>query len=81
MSLCFELGCAGCEDCCPYDEDDGLCPDCHGDGTDKWNDHLLPCPTCSGRIADGVPTDTPIQRGRPYDGWIPSPDAKENSNV
>jgi DnaJ-class molecular chaperone len=30
------------------DESDRTCPECHGDGGDKWNDYTLPCPLCNG---------------------------------
>lgn len=30
------------------EEDEALCPECKGDGGDKWNDYALPCPTCGG---------------------------------
>ena len=32
------------------DSDDlgGICPECNGDGGDKWNDYILPCPLCQG---------------------------------
>jgi DnaJ-class molecular chaperone len=29
-------------------DDESLCPECEGDGGDKWNDYCLPCPTCGG---------------------------------
>ena len=29
-------------------EEDEVCPECDGLGTDKWCDHLLPCPLCQG---------------------------------
>jgi hypothetical protein len=29
-------------------DDEALCPECKGDGGDKWNDYCLPCPTCGG---------------------------------
>lgn len=32
----------------PREADEALCPDCEGDGGDKWNDYCLPCPTCGG---------------------------------
>jgi hypothetical protein len=34
------------------DEDDDTCPECDGDGDgrDKWNDYLLPCPACSSDV-------------------------------
>jgi hypothetical protein len=41
--------CAACrhvfdiEDSADEDEE---CPECHGEGTDKWSDHVLPCPAC-----------------------------------
>lgn len=47
--LCFELGCNGCDECTDFDEDDSTCPRCEGDGMDKLNDYLLPCPECGGR--------------------------------
>lgn len=31
-----------------FDDDESLCPECEGDGGDKWNDYCLPCPTCGG---------------------------------
>jgi len=32
-----------------YTEDfDNTCPDCDGDGGDKWCDYILECPTCGG---------------------------------
>jgi len=34
-------------DDCDDDEDD-TCPDCDGDGGDKWCDYILECPTCGG---------------------------------
>lgn len=30
------------------DEQDDVCPRCHGDGMYPWNDYLLPCPMCDG---------------------------------
>jgi DnaJ-class molecular chaperone len=30
------------------DAADRTCPECHGDGGDKWNDYILPCPMCHG---------------------------------
>lgn len=30
------------------DTDEPECTRCHGDGTDPWCDHLLPCPECQG---------------------------------
>lgn len=32
----------------PPPDDEALCPECGGDGGDKWNDYALPCPTCGG---------------------------------
>jgi DnaJ-class molecular chaperone len=32
----------------PLDADDSLCPECEGDGGDKWNDYCTECPTCGG---------------------------------
>jgi DnaJ-class molecular chaperone len=29
-------------------DDEALCPECEGDGGDKWNDYCLPCATCGG---------------------------------
>lgn len=29
-------------------DDEATCPECQGDGGDKWNDYCLPCPTCCG---------------------------------
>lgn len=29
-------------------DDEANCPECEGDGGDKWNDYCLPCPTCGG---------------------------------
>lgn len=29
-------------------DDEATCPACEGRGSDKWNDHCLPCPTCGG---------------------------------
>lgn len=29
-------------------DDESMCPECNGDGGDKWNDYSLPCPTCGG---------------------------------
>lgn len=29
-------------------ESDPICPECEGDGMDKWTDYLLPCPLCQG---------------------------------
>lgn len=29
-------------------EDEATCPQCEGDGGDKWNDYCLPCPLCGG---------------------------------
>lgn len=34
--------------CCMCHDDAGACPDCDGDGGDKWNDYTLPCPSCGG---------------------------------
>lgn len=33
-----------------YDEEarDDTCDYCDGDGGDKWNDYILPCPKCGG---------------------------------
>ena len=45
---CFDNGCAGCDDCVDDQDDEALCPECKGDGGDKWNDYCLPCPTCGG---------------------------------
>ena len=28
--------------------DPAVCPECQGDGRDKWSDYLLPCPVCGG---------------------------------
>ena len=43
-------GCNGCDDCTDYDDaqEFGVCPRCHDDGRDPWNDYLLPCPVCQG---------------------------------
>jgi DnaJ-class molecular chaperone len=30
------------------DDGDRVCPECNGDGGDKWNDYILPCPACNG---------------------------------
>lgn len=29
-------------------DDEATCPQCEGDGGDKWNDYALPCPMCGG---------------------------------
>lgn len=31
-----------------YEDDEPVCPECRGDGTDRYTDHLLPCPLCQG---------------------------------
>lgn len=54
---CYCGNCHGCrlareagerEDFEDGPDDEALCPDCKGDGGDKWNDYCLPCPTCGG---------------------------------
>lgn len=39
---------AGCEDCVDDQHDEAKCPECDGNGGDKWNDYCLPCPMCDG---------------------------------
>lgn len=29
-------------------DDEPVCPRCHGDGMDPWNDYLFVCPCCQG---------------------------------
>jgi hypothetical protein len=31
------------------DEQDDVCPECGGMGTDRYNDHCTDCPKCEGR--------------------------------
>jgi hypothetical protein len=46
---CLDRGCNGCGECVNYEGDDeAKCPECDGDGGDKWNDYSLPCPKCGG---------------------------------
>jgi hypothetical protein len=44
------------------DGDPAECPECGGSGTDKWNDHILPCPMC-GPLPVSLPLPPPGGEG------------------
>jgi hypothetical protein len=52
MSQSQQAGDRGCDQCTDYEDDncdnfdDSVCPECNGDGRDKWCDYLLPCSLC-----------------------------------
>lgn len=39
------------------DPDDLYCEWCHGDGTDPYNDHVLPCPMCRSSEHAAIPSE------------------------